>query len=374
MESRTNLYLCLSALITALVVTLASGLLLKEHRLFSEAIAWQSVIIILFAVLTFPQQTESQSTARPINLKKLALWLLPPFIFMLGYRVHLEFFFIYTIIWVACLPDHVSKKTAWIALLAVNLAWFLYRMTVWNDDNPLVEALLVSTFHAFALLSALAAKDALAANVKTQTLNRELLATQHLLGEASRNSERTRIARDLHDLLGHHLTALTINLQVAGRIADDEAKDKIDQCHALAKLLLSDVRDAVSTLRDMPVVNLRELLDIAIRDIPRLQIQLDMPDDLALDDMHTAEALLRCVQESITNTLKHSTANKALIEVREQSDRISLKFSDNGQGTSSLTLGNGLIGMRERFERLGGELTVNHQPNMSVQACVPLSR
>ncbi len=366
MDSRLNFYLFLSGVATALVVMVISGTFLYEHRWFVPAMTWQLVILVLLGVLSNPW-TEA---AYP-RLAAMAFWIMLPAIYALAFQVHVEFFFIYTIIWLACAPGFLARNYCWWAFVFINCAWLAMRMLVWQDDNPITETLLVSTFHAFALLSAITAKESTEANEKTQKLNRELLATQHLLGEASRESERTRIAHDLHDLLGHHLTALTINLQVAGRVSEGEAKQSIEQCHALAKLLLSDVREAVSALRDMPVVSLRELLEIAIRDIPRIKIDLDMAEDIVVEDVNTAQVLLRCVQESITNSLKHSNAKRARIIVSLNQGNIELSYTDNGAGCRDIKLGNGLQGMHERLEKLGGSLDLVGIPSVKLSISTP---
>ena len=368
MDDRMTFYQCLAGIGTALVVATISGIILWQKPSFWEAMAWQGLILAFLVLLSSSRFEEAYTTASQYILLALVVA-----IFMVSWRVPVDVYFIYTIIWAAYAPFYLPRKQCWLLLIAINLAWYVIRVNFWNDPDPLIETLLVATFHVFAMLSATAAKESAEANEKTQQLNRELLATQHLLGEASRESERTRIARDLHDLLGHHLTALTINLQVAGRITEGEAKEKIDECHALSKLLLNDVREAVTTLRDMPVVNLRELLEITVRDIPRLQISLEMDDELQLDDVNTAEVMLRLVQEAITNTLKHSNARVVKIHVYRQQDQIVLDYTDNGGGCEQLLPGNGLKGMRERVERLGGELRVESKPTLSLRAVAPMA-
>ena len=366
MNSRNDFYKMLGGVGTAVVVTVISGLVMWQKPSFVEVMIWQSLIIGTVFLVTSDWLDESREVVR-----RLSFWLMLILTFALSWRVPTDVFFIYTIIWVACTPFYLSARSCWTWLLIVNLAWYVMRYAVWQDSNPLIQALLVGTFHVFALLSATTAQESQQANEKTQQLNRELLATQHLLSEVSREGERTRIARDLHDLLGHHLTALTINLQVAGRISNGEAKEKIDQCHALSKLLLSDVREAVSELRDMPVVNLRELLEMTIRDIPRLHISLQMEDQLQLDDVNTAMVFLRLVQEAITNTLKHSNARNVTIKVSLQEGRILLDYVDDGGGCDDLKVGNGLAGMRERVERLGGQLKLEPKPNFTLRVSAP---
>jgi two-component system sensor histidine kinase DesK len=152
------------------------------------------------------------------------------------------------------------------------------------------------------------------------------------LAQASKEIERTRIARDLHDLLGHHLSALTINLQVASRLSHGDVKDKVEQCHALSKLFLNDVRDAVTTLCDAPAVGLRELLSLAISDISRLEVD----QAVTVNDVKVAETVLRCVQESITNSLCHSKAKKLSIQINEIEGNLAMSIRDDGQGAQNL--------------------------------------
>ena len=366
MRTRTGLYQSLGGIGTALTITAISGFLLKQSPLFIEAMIWQLAIIIAIFMVTYYWVDERKG-----NIRLVALWILPLLIFTLSWRVPNNIFFIYTIIWVACIPFYLSAKACWIWLILINIAWFITRYAIWQEANPLIQTLLPTTFHIFALLSATAAKESQNANEKTQQLNRELVATQHLLSEASRDSERTRIARDLHDLLGHHLTALTINLQVAGRISEGEAKEKIDQCHALSKLLLSDVREAVNTLRHMPLVNLKELLEITIKDIPGLEVSLQIAEDFQLNDVNKGEVFLRVIQEATTNTLKHSHARNATIKVSKQQGKTLLHYTDDGGGCDDLKIGNGLSGMRERLEQLGGELKLEPKPNVTLRASLP---
>ena len=194
------------------------------------------------------------------------------------------------------------------------------------------------------------------AREQANRLNRELLATQSLLGQATRQAERVRIARNIHDLLGHHLTALSINLQVASRITGGEAKDKVDQCHSLAQLLLSDVREAVSEIRDRSTIELKSALLALVNNIPRLRVNLDYDSKLLISDVELAETIVRCVQESVTNSLKHGKATKFDIELKEQQQKILICMSDNGVPQPGFKIGNGLIGIQERVRQLGGSV------------------
>ena len=99
-------------------------------------------------------------------------------------------------------------------------------------------------------------------------LNAELRATRVLLAESARVNERTRISRELHDLLGHHLTALSLNLEVAGHLTEGRAQEHVKQAHTLARLLLTDVREAVSQLREGDAIDLGAALLLLAEHVP----------------------------------------------------------------------------------------------------------
>ena len=364
-----NNYRDLAMYLTWLVVFSLSSYWLQNSSHLLTGIVLQLVILVLFLLATV-----SVVKARAEGLSILALLALVPVIFWLAWHIPIEFFFIYTIIWVAIIPYYMKVPHCWLVLLAVNIAWYFLRLIAWQESDAMAETLLVATFHVFALVSSLSAIEATKVSEKTQLLNRELVATQHLLGEASRDSERTRIARDLHDLLGHHLTALTINLQIASRLSEGEVQQKIEQCHALSKLLLGDVRDAVSVLRETPAVDIHTLLTLAVKDIPRLNIHLSLDEQISIEDVSFAEAILKSVQEAITNSLKHSSATDVSINLNRTEQGVSLTITDNGRGCSQVVVGNGLRGMQERVEGVGGKLDILSQPNMRLNINIPLLR
>ncbi len=291
---------------------------------------------------------------------------------MLGWLVPISFLPIYTIVWIAIAPHLVSRRAchAWFIVLLV--AWYVIQRWSWQDDDALISVLLFGTFHYFAMLSALETRRAEAAKDQAEALNRELTATQLLLAEATRQSERTRIARDLHDLLGHHLTALAINLQVAARVADGDARERIDKCHALSTQMLEDVRRTVTTLREESAVDFRRALQLVVENIPQLSIRLDIDEALSIDDVNVAEALLRCVQEAITNTLRHAGASECTIRAWREEGRLNLTVSDNGTVDSGWQSGNGLQGMRERIERLHGTIEFIARDAFEIAIQIPL--
>jgi signal transduction histidine kinase len=203
------------------------------------------------------------------------------------------------------------------------------------------------------------AKSEAEAREEQKRLNAELRATRVLLAESTRMSERVRISRELHDLIGHHLTALSLNLEVASHLVQGKAVEHVRQAQSLARLLLSDVREVVSQLREGDDIDLGKALRALTEGIPEPVIHLDIPSDLSIDDPRRAQVLLRCAQETITNTIRHARArNLWLSFARDPEGGWRMSARDDGLGSEQLEAGNGLSGMRERLAQIGGRLSI----------------
>jgi signal transduction histidine kinase len=206
-------------------------------------------------------------------------------------------------------------------------------------------------------------------------VNAELRATQGLLAESVRESERVRISRDLHDTLGHHLTALSVNLEVAGHLAQGKANEHVAQAHAIAKQLLSDVREVVSALHESRPVDLGSALAALVSGVPQPTVHLAVPPDLRLHDAALVHAVFRCVQEIVTNTVRHAQARNLWIEIRRERGGIAVEARDDGRGAPAYRPGHGLTGMGERLQELGGSLVVASHPGrgFEVRALLPVA-
>jgi len=225
----------------------------------------------------------------------------------------------------------------------------------------------------FAFMSSVVGLRQHAARDELRKVNSELHATQALLAENTRIAERVRIARELHDLVGHHLTALTLNLEVATHLVEGRALEHVQQAHSLAKLLLADVREVVSDMREDDKVDLAAALRTLVEGVPEPHIHLDLPEELALTDPLRAQVLLRCAQEMITNSVRHAQARNLWVRLVFDEQGVSRTARDDGRGAGEIEKGNGLNGMDERLRQLGGELTVESSPGagFSLQAWVP---
>lgn len=205
-------------------------------------------------------------------------------------------------------------------------------------------------------------------------VNAELQATQELLADSSRLAERLQISRELHDTLGHHLTVLSVNLELAKQTVEGRAAEPVREAQAVTRLLLADVREVVSALRDDRSVDLRRALETLAAGTPEPRIHLSFPEDLEIRDPSQAHALFRCAQEAITNAVRHARARSLWIELEREGDGIALRARDDGRGTAEVRAGNGLQGMRERLEEIGGRLEIESQPGqgLSLRAWTPI--
>ncbi|MBT8048636.1 MAG: sensor histidine kinase [Xanthomonadales bacterium] len=226
----------------------------------------------------------------------------------------------------------------------------------------------------FAFMSGIVALRQHVARDALRKVNSELLATQALLADNTRIAERVRIARELHDLVGHHLTALTLNLEVATHLADGKALEHVQQAHSLAKLLLADVREVVNDMRVDDKVDLAAALRTLVSGVPEPAIHLNLPSELAMTDPRRAQVLLRCAQEIITNSVRHARAKNLWIDLVQDQDGVALTARDDGRGVNAVERGNGLNGMSERLRQVGGELKIETSPGagFSLQARIPL--
>lgn len=177
-------------------------------------------------------------------------------------------------------------------------------------------------------------------------------------------AERERIARDLHDILGHSLTAVAIKSGLAGRLVDvdpDAARTQIEEVTSIARQALADVRATAAGMRQVrlatEIAGARSVLEAA-------GIEAITPTAIDAMDEARTELLGYAVREAVTNVVRHSEARRCVIT----SGRGWVAINDDGRGLghvdpSGRAGGSGLNGLRERIERAGGTLTVSSEGN-----------
>jgi signal transduction histidine kinase len=212
--------------------------------------------------------------------------------------------------------------------------------------------------------------------IREQRLRRELSeahidlrAASALLSESARTAERLRISRDLHDLIGHQLTVLTLELEAARHRDGEQAREHVERANRVARELLADVRGTVGELRTVPS-DLSEALRQVVRDLPDLDVSVEVGPDVQVDEERVA-ALVRAVQEIVTNTIRHADARELWIEVATGPGGLVLTAADDGRGFRELVPGNGLRGLTERFAALGGDVEFDGTGGFRVTARVP---
>jgi signal transduction histidine kinase len=252
----------------------------------------------------------------------------------------------------------LGQGIAWLVAQNVGLALMGAAITEADWQQVLLTYGFYLGYSSFTFVVSLVARRQSTARDELRKVNSELRATQTLLTQGTRVAERLRISRELHDLVGHHLTALSLNLEVASHLVEGRAKEHVTQAQTVARLLLSDVRDVVSTLRNDEGIDLVDALHSLSEGVARPKIHLEMPGELRIEDPKRAQVILRCTQEIITNSLKHANADHLWLRVEQDENGMSIHARDDGCGTDQLREGNGLMGMGERLRQLGGKLSV----------------
>lgn len=249
---------------------------------------------------------------------------------------------------------------------------FLIYQFYWQDDFAWLSAVLFWTFTVFSIVMMGTQLKEARGREREQAINRELRATQALLAEASKQDERSRIARNIHDLLGHHLTALTINLQVAERQTTGEAQQVIQKSRSIAQLLLADVREAVSALRESDNLDIAAALAALHTDIPNKVVNIKCQPELRIRQVEVAEVVIFIVKEALTNFMKHSSGDCFTAYINNAPGEVIVRADDNGISASAITFGNGLKGMHERVTAVSGDLTINTDNGVTLLARIPL--
>ncbi len=261
-------------------------------------------------------------------------------------------------------------------LLAVNLIFAGLMRWRWQADWSwvLVSVSAYGSFQIFAALLLHYARQAESMAEDLRAVNAHLLATRYLLDEAVRDQERLRLSRELHDIAGHKLTALKMNLRQSARFGTDEPDPGLHQASQLADELLGDIRGVVRQLRAGDGVDLGRGIQQLAQPFPRPVLELDIEPGLKLARTEQAEALLRLVQEALTNAARHGPACRLWVRLSDQNDTIALALEDDGSAAWPVKPGNGLTGMRERIESLGGSFDLAPSPRGGLQITASLPK
>ena len=251
----------------------------------------------------------------------------------------------------------LQTRWAWLASLTVALATYAATIAVpgWHRDEGILFGTLVATLAVWGI---------------SQSINRniEVLSVREENARLALDDERNRFARDLHDILGHSLTVITVKAELANRLIDvdaDRAKAELADLERLSRDALADVRRAVEGYRELTLPGELARAKMALS---AAEIDADLPN--TTDDVPTdrRELFAWAVREGITNVIRHSGARRCTVVLGEHE----VEVRDDGRGAVTAGSGNGLTGLRERATALGGTVvTQSLNPGFSLKVVVP---
>jgi signal transduction histidine kinase len=328
--------------------------------------AWMVLFVVFLAALVLHSGVPGRRTLALLALQSLSA-------VGMCYLLHNSLTSVLLVIIAAELPGVLPLRPSlvWIGAQTAGFAGSLVTQIGIVDGLILTAAF--GSFELFSFYTFRVAESERQARADLAQVHESLLATRQLLAETTRAAERLRIAGELHDVLGHHLTALSLHLEAALHTPPEQTRERVQSAQELAKGLLREVRDVVSTLREDEPASLAALgaLGAGIEE-PRVHLAVEPGADLS--DPAVSHAVLRCAQEVFTNAVRHAGASNLWLEVSRADGSLTLHARDDGRGASEVHPGNGLCGMRERIEKLGGRLDVATAPGQgfTVTAWIPL--
>jgi signal transduction histidine kinase len=260
---------------------------------------------------------------------------------------------------------------------------FLHLGMAWED--ALREGV---TFHAaliFAIVFSRAIVSADRARSEAQRLAGELAAANGKLREYATQAEdlattreRNRLAREVHDGLGHYLTVINMQLQAARAILGDDrarAEATLDKAQHLTREALADIRRSVAVLRAAPTEG--RLLPEVLEDLAEESRVAGVATALVVRGTprrlgpQAEQALYRAAQEGLTNIRKHADATRADLTLDYRDDALTrLEVRDDGRGATVTDGGFGLLGLRERVQLVGGAVRVQTAPGAGLSLSV----
>ncbi len=240
---------------------------------------------------------------------------------------------------------------------AAGLTWWAFHLNGWFlvFANGLAFVIGISNIH-FA---------------QRNRTKRKLIRAQGEIEHLAKVAERERIARDLHDVLGHTLSVIILKSELAGKLMDRDpqrAGNEIREVEQISRQALSEVRDAIRGYRsrglEAELAQAKSTLETAGVAVTCETARVPLP---ALQE----SVLSMAVREAVTNVVRHAHARTCTLRLEQQNGSCRLDIEDDGRGGPH-NEGNGLRGMRERVEMLGGTLTRDSQAGTRLTITLPL--
>lgn len=216
-----------------------------------------------------------------------------------------------------------------------------------------------------------------------QAAHRQLKDYAEQVEELTVIRERNEIAREIHDTVGHKMTALIVQLQVASEMAardSGKTKEVIAVCEQLTRDALHEIRMSVRTLKeDHQEASFREVLQGILDEFSSMTLmktKLLVIGDTAEIPMFLQPTMKRIVQEGLTNAKKHGNADTCIVNIRIFEEEVSIEIKDNGRGEKNIIPNFGLINMKERVVEHGGSFRIEsiEREGFEINVSFPLQR
>ncbi|ETT36334.1 sensory transduction protein kinase [Paenibacillus sp. FSL R7-269] len=351
--------------------------LLHKYSGDEQIILFLTVVIFIFFVNDFTRERYQKHTSM--------MWIVS-FIFsnVLAGFLLFKIYCIGTQIYIIILLVEIIVSTHKIPIYILGLHFTIFAASLIADHTTLRDILssyliIISIVYLF--------RNGVLEKSRTQELNQELQLANNKLHEYSHkiqeltiSKERTRIAQELHDSLGHYLVALNMNLEYASTVVNiepDKARSAINKAHQLSKECIVDLRKTVVLLSEE---RLSKELEQSLSEMfnnftgtDKIQFELDMDQEIEYTDSDIKNCIYKTVQESITNGIKHGKATRFSIAIYKYSDHISLLIHNNGTGSKEIIKSKGIQGIEERILALGGSVFFhsNNSSGFNVEASIP---
>lgn len=270
-------------------------------------------------------------------------------------------------------------------LLIGSTVKFIELLTIQPTFSNIAVFIFFFIIQLLVLLVALFAKGYREENQKTETLYRELLETNrqikaysHEIKKLTMVEERTKIARDLHDTLGHDMTGLIMQMEMSSRHLtqghSEEGLQLLEEAKKSARESLAKVRQILDTLKNDKEM---EWTNTSVYELAQeferkthTKIKCDISGERSVKP-DIAITLYRIVQEALTNSVRHGQVTLIQVNITYHEEFLTFSIQDNGKGNMNFIKGNGLNGMCERINRLKGEVSFSGKKGFRIEGKLP---
>jgi len=330
--------------------SLISFLSLNNLALGAELL-WKSIAFISFYVL-FYVTISTEPLKHPVKDKLL----IAAQLLILLILIKFDKYDVSAILLVLVATQLAARFTRRQAMLIMVLSSSLHFLIIFDGSvlNSFFRVVIYFMLQIFGFSAIESALREAKAKEELSAINQELVATRFMLKQSSQKQERLRISRDLHDVIGHQLTGLALNLEVASHKVPAEFKPILQQNVTLAKTLLFDVREVVKEMRQEAQFDLVEKLSALIAQLPKCQFHLESTP--IIESLSLKQQLMFCLQEAVSNAIRHGKANTFTLKAVKDKKQLTLSLVNNGSSKINAQFGSGLLGMQERLANFNGQV------------------